>query len=255
MNKRLMILCAASLAPLVGMCDDAPPPPQQVWTGKGQAGYSSSHSTTDSTAANAAIDMAYLDGDWKHALHLGGLYGVSNSVVSAERWDALWQTNYDLTRALYTFGNAHYSHDMFSGFQYQATASIGAGYKLIDTKVTTLDAQLGVGFTDLRPESLKTDAASGAGTSRTLEPGKSGVALTAGVNYAQALTDTTSLSDKLAVAYSSFDTLVTNTIAVNVKVSTKLALSVGYNIQDNSAPPSGTKKLNTLTTLNLVYAF
>ena len=100
MYKRLMILCAASLAPLVGMCDDAPPPQQQVWTGKGQAGYSASHSTTDATAANAAIDMAYLDGDWKHALHLGGLYGVSNSIVSAERWDVLWQTNYDLTKAL-----------------------------------------------------------------------------------------------------------------------------------------------------------
>ncbi len=255
MQIRSLVLCAAGLAPLVGLCDDAPPPPQEVWTGKGQAGYSSSHSTADSKAANAAIDMAYLDGDWKHALHLGGLYGVSNSVVSAERWDVLWQTNYELTKALYTFGNAHYSHDMFNGFQYQETASLGVGYKLIDTKATQLETQLGVGFTKLRPEALSTDPASGAVVARTLEPGKSGAALTAGVNYSQALTDTTALSDKLLVAYSSFDTLVTNTIALNVKVSTKLALSLGYNIQDNSAPPPGTKKLNTLTTVNLVYAF
>ena len=254
MKIRLLVLGAACLAPLAGFCDDAPPPPQNVWTGKGQAGYSSSQGTTDATAANAALDLAYLDGAWKHAAHLGGLYGVSGGIVSAERWDAMWQSNYDVTHDLFTFGNAHYSHDLFSGFEYQATASLGVGYKLIDTKDTKLDAQLGVGFTDLRPEEITKDA-SGAVVSRVLERGQSGAALTGGVNYSQAFTETVSLSDKLLVAYSSFDTLVTNTLALNVKVSTKLALSLGYNIQDNTAPPAGIKKLNTLTTFNLVYAF
>jgi len=254
MNKRSLILCVAGLVPVAGMCEDAPPPPQDTWTGKGQAGYVSSHGNTDSTAANAALDMAYFDGGWKHALHLGGLYGVNSGITSSERWDAMWQTNYDVTRALYTFGNAHYTHDMFSGFLYQATASVGMGYKLIDTKATQLEAQLGAGFTDLRPEQVNKNSA-GAVTSRVLEPGKSGLAVTAGVNYAQALTGTTSLSDKLLVAYSSFDTLITNTLAFNVKVSTKLALSLGYTIQDNTKPPGTLKKLDTLATVNLVYAF
>jgi putative salt-induced outer membrane protein len=249
-----MILGIASLVPVAGMCDDAPPPPQDTWTGKGQAGYVSSHGNTDSTAANAALDTAYYDGAWKHALHLGGLYGVSGGITSAERWDVMWQTNYDVTKDLYTFGNAHYTHDMFSGFEYQATASAGLGYKFINTKATQLDAQLGVGFTDLRPEDITKDSA-GAVTSRTLEPGKSGLAITAGLNYSQALTDTTTLSDKLAVAYSSFDTLTTNTLALGVKVSTKLALSLGYTVQNNSNPPGTLKKLDTLTTVNLVYAF
>ena len=254
MNKRLMMLCVASLVPVVGLCDDAPPPPQGTWTGKGQAGYSASRGNSDATAANAALDMAYLDGDWKHALHLGGLYGENTGIVSAERWDVMWQTNYAVSKDLYTFGNAHYTHDMFSGFEYQATGSVGLGYKVINTKATQLDAQLGVGFTDLRPEDITKDA-TGAVTSRTLEPGKSGVAVTAAVNYSQALTDTTTLSDKLLVAYSSFDTLTTNTLALSVKVSTKLALSLGYTLTDNSNPPGTLKKLDTLTTVNLVYAF
>jgi putative salt-induced outer membrane protein len=254
MSKRSMILCFASLVPVAGMCDDAPPPPQDTWTGKGQAGYVASRGNTDATAANAAIDMAYLDGAWKHAAHVGGLYGQNADIVSAERWDAMWQTNYDVTKDLYTFGNAHYTHDLFSGFEYQATASVGLGYKIFNSKTTQLDAQLGVGFTDLRPENITKDSA-GAVTSRTLEPGKSGAAITAGVNYSQALTDTTTLSDKLLVAYSSFDTLTTNTLALSVKVSTKLALSLGYTVTDNSNPPGTLKKLDTLTTVNLVYAF
>ena len=166
----------------------------------------------------------------------------------------MWQTDYDMTKDLFTFGNLHYTHDMFSGFQYQATASVGVGYKLINEATTKLDVQLGVGYRELRPELLTKDA-TGAVVARTPEASESGAVATAGLAYSQALTDTTTLSDKLLVEYGSTDTLITNTIALTVKVSTKLALSLGYNIQDNSAPPAGLKKLDTLTTANLVYSF
>jgi putative salt-induced outer membrane protein YdiY len=53
----------------------------------------------------------------------------------------------------------------------------------------------------------------------------------------------------------STDTLVTNALAPAVTIFTKLALSVGYNIQDNTKPPAGLKKLDTLETINLVYAY
>jgi len=69
------------------------------------------------------------------------------------------------------------------------------------------------------------------------------------------LSGSTTLSDKLLVESGSNDTLVTNTLALAVKISTKLALSVGYNVQNNSNPPAGLKKLDSLETLNLVYSF
>ena len=53
----------------------------------------------------------------------------------------------------------------------------------------------------------------------------------------------------------SSDTLVTNALAVAVKVSTKLALSVGYALQDNTKPPAGLKRVDSLETVNLVYSF
>ena len=78
---------------------------------------------------------------------------------------------------------------------------------------------------------------------------------TLGVNYSQSLTATTTLTDKLLVESGSQDTLVTNTLALAVKVSAKLALSVGYALQDNTNPPAGLQKLDRLETLNLVYSF
>ncbi len=249
-----LVVFLTVLTPVVALCDDAPPPPQDVWTGKGQAGYVSSQGNTQSKSANAALDMSHLDGTWSHIFHLGGLYGQSTGVLSAERWDTRWQSNYNLTEDLYAFGALSYLHDMFSGFDYQASASTGLGYKFINTDTTKLSAQLGVGYQVLRPEDITKDAA-GNVIARTLQPSQTGVIGTAGLVYSQALTKTTTLSDNLLVTAGSIDTLLTNALALTVKMSTKLALSVGYAIQDNTKPPSGLKKLDTLDTVNLVYAF
>ena len=253
MKSRILLLSVCGLAPIMALADDPPPPPQDVWTGKGQAGYTSSSGNSEGKAANAALDMAYLDDAWKHAFHLGGLYGESAGIVAAERWDTSWQSNYDLTKDLYTFGLLTYRHDLFSGFDYQASASAGVGYKFIATDTTKLDAQVGVGYQVLRPENI--DKPNGVVLGRTLLPSESGIAETAAVNYSQALTGTTTLTDKLAVTSSSADTLLTNALAVAVKISTKLALSAGYTLQDNTKPPSGLKRIDTLETLNLVYSF
>ena len=69
------------------------------------------------------------------------------------------------------------------------------------------------------------------------------------------LSSTTTLTDKFLVESGSQDTLITNALALSVKMSQKLALSVGYAIQDNTKPPAPLKKLDTVETLNLVYAF
>jgi putative salt-induced outer membrane protein YdiY len=51
------------------------------------------------------------------------------------------------------------------------------------------------------------------------------------------------------------DTLITNALAVALEVSTQLALSVGYAVTDNINLRSGLKRVDTLETVNLVYAF
>jgi len=254
MRLRILLFALTGLTPVIGFCDDPPPPPQDVWTGKGQAGYTSSQGNSEAKSANAALDAALLDGPWQHTFHLGGLYGQSAGIVAAERWDTGWQTNYDLTPRLFTFGALRYQHDMFSGFQYQASVTAGMGYKLFNTDATKLDVQLGVGYKMLRLEDIDKDG-DGEVISRTPEGKESGAIGTAGLIYAQTLTGTTTLSDKLLVESGSLDTLVTNTLALGVKISTKLALSVGYSIQDNTKPPAPLKKLDTLETVNLVYSF
>jgi putative salt-induced outer membrane protein len=256
MTLRALLPAVVGLAPLIGLADDAPPPPppQGVWTGKGQAGYVSSRGNSDSKSANAMLDMALVEGPWKHTFHLAGLYGQSGGIVSAERWDTGGQSNYDLTRQVFAFGGLRFEHDLFSGFQYQASGTVGLGYKFFDSNALKLSAQAGIGYRKLRPEDIVKDDA-GRVITRTLEPSQDGPVGAFGVLYSQALTHTTTLSDTLLIETSSSDTLTTNALALAVKISTKLALSVGYHIIDNSKPPAGVKNLDTLETINLVYAF
>jgi putative salt-induced outer membrane protein len=53
----------------------------------------------------------------------------------------------------------------------------------------------------------------------------------------------------------STDTLIHDEIALAVKISNQLALSVGYAVSDNTSPPPPLKKIDTTTTVNLVFSF
>jgi putative salt-induced outer membrane protein len=249
------IAVAALLSPLLTLADEAPPPPNGVWTGKGQLGFVASQGNTDAKSANAMLDAGYVDAPWKHALHLEGLYGKSADVVSAERWQTLWQSNYDFTPRMFAFGGLRYDHDEFSGFQYQGSITGGVGYNIFNTKTTQLSVQLGAGYRVLRPEDIIKDPVTGAVLERTPLERTSGAIGTGGVNYSQALTATTTISDKLTVESGSLNTLLTNALALTVKMTDKLALSLGYSLENNSRPPGKLKNLDTTETLNVVFGF
>lgn len=231
--------------------------PMGVWTGKGQLGYVASQGNSPATSANAVLDASYLEMDWKHSLHVDFLYGEAANVVSAERWDALWQTNYNFTSNLYVFGNLAYVHDLFDGFQYQASGTAGIGYNVIKTDSTALSVQVGAGYLAQRPEEVNKDAL-GIVTSRVPLPTANTAVGAVGLTYTQKLTSTTSLSDSFMFEGGSANSLITNNLALIVKISTKLALNLGYNIVDNTRPPPASpplKSIDSFETVNLQYSF
>jgi putative salt-induced outer membrane protein len=259
-RPRVPATALALLAAAAAVCaDDAPPPPAtpppppaQGWSGKGEVGYVMSRGNTDTDVANAKIDLGDLVGDWKHTMHLEALYGRSADITSAERWAALLQSDYQITPRAFGFAALHYVDDEFSGFQYQASATTGIGYHVLNTVSDKLTAQIGAGYRRLRPELLVMDAA-GAVIGRT--PGEStGAAIgTASIDYAHIFNASTKITNKVLAESGSGNTSLENDLAVVVAMSKKLALSAGYTIQENTQPPAGLKRVNTLTTLNLVY--
>lgn len=251
----ILVASASSAA----LADDAPPPPpQDTWFGKGQIGFLESKGNSNAESINGNVDMSRIDGAWKNEIILVALYGKNNGIVSAERYEAREQTNYDFTPRTFAFGGLRYEHDLFDGFQYQASATAGLGYKFIDGKDTTLSAQIGAGFRQIRPEILLT-ASSGEVTARyPQDTTRSGIG-TAEVDFMHKFSSTTTLTDKYYMEAGAGNTMLQNNLQLAVKMTTKLALAVGYQVIDNTNPPPGStpplKKVDQLTTVNLQYAF
>ena len=253
--RHILAAVLLALAPaLSAWADDAPPPPQGVWIGKGQFGFLSAHGNTDAESLNGKIDMLRYDGAWKNEFALEGLYGQNSGITSAERWEARAQSSYTISGNLYAFGGLRYEHDLFDGFEYQASVTGGLGYKILDTDSDKLSAQAGLGYRSSRPETILKDP-TGVVISRTPLDVENEAIFTAGVDYLHAFNKSTNLTNKFLTEAGSSNIMLHDEIALNVKMSTKLTLSVGYGITDNTKPPAPLKQLDTVATVNLVFAF
>jgi putative salt-induced outer membrane protein len=256
-NFRGTVTTLLILSPALSVWADdapAPPPPQGVWIGKGQFGFLDSHGNSDAESINGNVDMARYDGAWKNEIYVGGLYGKSNGVVSAERWETHTQSNYTISGDLFSFGGLRYEHDMFDGFQYQGSVTAGLGYKFLNTDADKLSVQVGVGYRRLRPEDIYKDP-DGLVYLRVVHDAMGEAIGTASVDYSHAFNKATLLSNKFLVESGSDNTMLHDEIALTVKMSQKLALSVGYGITKNSNPPPTIDKLDTVATVNLVFSF
>jgi len=245
-----------ALSSALVFADDAPapPPPQHQWIGKGQFGFLESKGNSDAESINGSIDLTRYDDGFKNAFYVGGLYGKSAGIVSAERLEARGQTDYAITPHAFAFGGLRYEHDLFDGFQYQASLTAGFGYTFIDSLDDKLAAQIGAGYRRLRPETILKDDR-GVVISRTPEDASGEAIATAGIDYLHKFTPTTTLTNKFLLEHGSTNTLAHDEIALAVKMSSKLALSVGYAVTDNSKPPAPLKKVDTVTTVNVVFSF
>ena len=94
---------------------------------------------------------------------------------------------------------------------------------------------------------------SGEVTQRIQGDASGNVVGTAGINFEHLVTKTTKLLDKLMVESGSSNTSVSNDFAVQVSMTDKLALAFGYGVRYNTDPAPGTKRLDQLTTVNIVY--
>jgi putative salt-induced outer membrane protein len=245
----------AALGPLgaaAAFADDAPPP--QGWSGKGEIGFVDAKGNTNSDTVNAKLALADQLGPWKHQLNVDVLDAKTSGVTSADRFDAQLQSNYDLSHVSYVYGNLSYIDDKLSGFAYQANATLGYGRKLVDAATTKLSAQIGVGYGQVQPEILTKDA-DGNITSRVKEDKQNAAVVQSEVKFEQDISATTKLTDDFKVTYGNFNTYFRNDLALAVKINTKLALSLAYTVIHNTSPPPDTYATDTLTTVNLVYAF
>jgi putative salt-induced outer membrane protein len=242
--KASLLLVASTLVAMPALAE---------WKGKGEAGIVFARGNSDTDTANVKVEMATEIDRWKHGWGVSALRASNDGDKTAERYEGKWQSDYKFSERDYWWGGLRYEDDRFSGFDYQATATTGYGRKFIDTEKTKLNGEVGLGYRRLST----LDRTIGVPPALTLIPGSTeGDIIARGfLGYENALTDTTKVLNKFTVEAGSDNTFASNELALQVKMSEAFALSLGFGVRYNTDPPAGLKKSDTLTTVNLVYAF
>jgi len=216
-------------------------PAAAQWTGKGEAGLAVADGNSNTRTANAKLAIGLKVDAWEHSFGLAGLYVRNDGETSARRWNSFLQTHYNFGGGnTFWFGGLRYEQDRFSGFDHQGVVDTGVGHKFIDTEATKLAGQVGVGYKVWETLDTPRDKDSSA-------------AGTAALEFSHQLTATTSITNKFGAEVTSGNNFLQNELGLAVKMSDRLALSLGYAVRYNTDPPAGFKKSDTLSTVNLVY--
>ena len=242
------IVCVTSLA----RADEPPYEGDPNWAMRALLGYSKTGGNTDNSAGNFLFHVAHLIGDWKLLFGAEGLYGSTRGETTAQAWDAHGQANYNFSSKFFWYVGLSYTDDRFSGFAYQEAVKTGIGYKVVDTDATKFTIQAGAGYRQLRPEILVKDQLGGV-ISRTELDSTSDAVFDGALTYEHNFNQYSKLLAAVTVEAGSANTLTTASVALQVKVSDHLALATAYQMTDNSSPPPGSGRRDTLTTLSLVY--
>jgi putative salt-induced outer membrane protein len=273
------MLAAALLAalPIAAMAadDKTTTSDDSGWSGSGEVGFAASRGNAKSENLNAKIQFKKEDERWKDTFYLTALRSkgeVNTTTVdptttpptvtthstyqtTANRYETGASAGYKLDERSYIVGALRYENDDFSPFDYQAVVSIGYGYTALKNDTDELSFEIGPGYKRFRP--VETREIVGDPPVTIVDHHDSdGEAVGRGlIAYKHGFTDTTSFVDTLLVEAGSTNTFAQNDAGLQVDMSKKLALKVGYQVRHNSDVAPGIKATDQLITTNLVYNF
>ncbi len=214
--------------------------PKQGFAGNFSFGYLASTGNAPNSNLNTKLGLGYTKGRWQHGAVFEVIRATENGATTAERYDAAFQSDYQLNQKSYLFGYASYENDKFSGYNRRTTEAVGYGRHILKTKTQTLDLEAGVGA---RQANLidGTDQHNGI--------------IRLGGDYAWQFSDSGSLSQSLALEKGADNTYTESVTAVKASLIGSLALSVSYTVKHNSSVPVGTVNTDTYTTVSIEYSF
>jgi putative salt-induced outer membrane protein len=211
------------------------------WTGSGEFGLVFSRGNSDTESANARLEARYEREHWSNESTLSGVYSRDSGETSSNRFVAANRTDYRFGEHRYAVGALRYDRDRFSSLKYQASAALGYGYRLIDSKVHLLRVEAGPG--------LRLSDVRATGEAQNQVIGR------AFFDYTWTVSETTEFQNKLLIEAGSDNTFAENVAAVSVAINARMSLKAGLTVRHNTDVDPGKKKTDTLSTVNLVYNF
>lgn len=212
----------------------------QGWTGSVSLGLSATSGNTDTGDLSFGGRFRYGNGPWNHTVGFAGEFSEDNGVRNKEEMFATYDVNRYFTEQFYLFGLGSVRYDGFATNEWDAFLGFGPGYRIINRPDMTWRVQAGPGVRYIEDQV-------GADTTE--------VAGIASSRFYYKFTEAMFLTNDTDILASDNDTIATNDLGVNFKMSDRLATRVSYRTEYNSDPLPGLKNTDNTLGVSLVYGF
>lgn len=238
LKQLLLFFC---LLPLVVSAADDTEGSAVEWKGEGELGFTSISGNSDSESLNASLALSRQIERWKHAVSLELIKSEADNTTSADSLVFRERSEYSLGERSYAFGQLRYEDDEFSGYDYQASISVGAGKRFVESGQHLFDASAGVGYRGIK------DSTTGDSDEEAI--------IVADAIYEYKISQTATFAQSLAVESGDENTYSESNSALKTKINGNLAAKVSYLVKHNSDVPPGIDKTDEIFTVSLVYGF
>lgn len=211
------------------------------WSGKGKLGGVFSRGNTQTTSANAIIDLENQLDRWKHKFGGTLLRSLTEEETTADRWELRAESEYTPTDRVFTWVSGRYENDKFTTYAYQATAATGLGYHFFLSDRTKLDVKAGIGAR--RAEDRFTDDV------------EADQILRGNVDFERKLTENTLVFNRYLIESGPTNTFSQNVLGLEVKMTETLGLGLTWEIRRNTEVLAGTRNSDQVFTAGLVVGF
>jgi putative salt-induced outer membrane protein len=245
MSRKL--LCALALpltlsSPFVFAADTAgaQKPAASPWKASAELGFVQTNGNSKTQTLNVKSSFKHKVNKWSQKLELEAFSSSDSNKTTGERYSANANSNYHYTDRVYSTVTANYQTDRFSGYDYQASLTLGGGYSVIKQDRQTLDLESGLGYRSANPSqgSMINEGIVRLSAEYNLDVSKSS-------HFSQTLS--TEAGRHLVSSKS--------VTALSAKVADNLAMKTTYTVRHVNKAPEGTYKTDTETAVTLVYSF
>ncbi len=255
-----LIAAALCCVSLTAAAEEAKTPKvKSPYTASAELGMLFKTGDTKSADVKAGFDFAHELAAWKSTVQLDLLVkkteeeddsGDEQFITSDQKWTAVAQTNYTLSKTSpnYIYANVSYEDNRFSNFDSQSSISTGWGRRWFETEKATLDADIGPGF--------KRDVI--RATDTTPEETRSAFIIQAQALYKRQINEHV-LFKQLLVAKYATKSGENSTYKARTSITTKLIetlqLKFSFTVDYNTDVEEDKENVNTETAMTLVYSF
>jgi len=217
-----------------------------TWKGDVQFGYVATSGNTETTNLNGKFNIEKTYEKWIHLFSAAAFSTSDNEQTTAERFKLEYQADRKYSDTKYFFLNSTYEEDKFSGYDYQATLAGGYGQRLYDANKMTFDAEVGAG---MRQSELEPDPVTG----NVIEESEGMIRLAA--KYLWQIEEKRSIISELTIDSGEETTITNFELGFVTMIAGDLSLKAAYIAKHTSEVPVDKENLDTIVSLNLLYAF